>query len=115
MCILLESRPQLTELYTLLDNVSNQYAKIGGFLGVPNTIDGLNPLSSNFDNLSTILQWWLDNGDNRTHGARRVTWGNIIDVIENGLPNYRVAEEMREFLQNKGILILFKFSYTCQF
>ena len=101
MCILLESRPQLTELYTLLDNVSDQYDKIGGFLGVPNTIDGLDPRLSNFHNLSTILRWWLNNGDNPTNGARSVTWGNIIDVIENRL-NYEVAIKMKECLQRKG-------------
>ena len=102
MRILQESRPQFRELYTLLDNIAHQYAKIGGFLGVPGSIDGVDPRLSNYQNLVTILRWWLDNGDNPTNGARSVTWGNIIDVIENGLPNYRVAKEIKEFLQRKG-------------
>ena len=102
MHILLESRPEFRELCILLDNVADQYEKIGGFLGVPRSIDGLDPHQSNYHNLSTILQWWLDNGDNPNNGALSVTWGNIIDAIENHLPNYEVAKKMKEFLQRKG-------------
>ena len=86
----------------LLKPVSPRYQHIGILLGVPMDTLGLNPLLNHDDNLSTTLQWWLDNGDNpNNNDARSVTWNNIIDVIENGLQNYKVAEEMREFL-HKG-------------
>ena len=101
----------------VLKPVSPRYQHIGILLGVPMDALGLNPLLNHDDNLSTTLQWWLDNGDNPNNNARSVTWNNIIDVIENGLPNYKVAEEMREFPQrskkrHKYVIIL---DILCQF
>ena len=95
-------KPHLRDLCMVLKPVSPRYQHIGILLGVPMDTLGLNPLLNHDDNLSTTLQWWLDNGDNPNNNARSVTWNNIIDVIENGLPNYKVAEEMREFLRKRA-------------
>lgn len=85
----------------LLSEIAPRYQDIATGLKIPLHTLGLPPhQQSHQQNLRTVLEWWLDNGNSPVVNSP-VTWGNIISVVEGPLvKNYRIAKKMRKFCQS---------------
>ena len=99
---MLQSKPELRELLNLLSCIAHRYFIIGVLLNVP--IQGLLPLPKFYqDNLITVLQYWMDNGNDRDSP---VTWEFIITVLSSdAIDNYELAKKVKEHVLQKRTTI----------
>ena len=89
-------------MLSLLSAIAPKYSIIGALLNVPISTLGLIALPQyHCDNLMTVLQYWIENGDSPTMNSP-VTWKAIIEIIEGDTVNeYQTAQKMRNFLCEK--------------
>ena len=95
-------KPELRHLLSLLSPIAPKYSTIGTLLNVPIVVLGLIGLPQyHCDNLSAVLQYWIENGDSPTMNSP-VTWKAIIEIIEGDtVSEYQTAQKMRSFLYDK--------------
>ena len=89
-------------MLSLLSSIAPKYSIIGTLLNVPINTLGLIALPQfHCNNLSAVLQYWIENGDSPTMNSP-VTWKAIIKIIEGDtVSEYQTAQKMRNFLCEK--------------
>ena len=93
LTMIVDKRPDMIDLMSLLSQIQSQWFTLGTVLNVPNQglLDWDIPSSAK---LNVTLQLWLDGNGKYSP----VTWRTVMEAVESPVKNRRVGDEIRKYL-----------------